>query len=144
MEYQEYRKQLKDCPFCKEIVPLSETKNFYITLARAPYIKDHILIIPKRHVVFLNELTNEENRELRETINERNTTLLKHYDGTSILLRDAHENGTSGKSIGHLHAHIIPDCWIWALNGNNEEDRFFFEQKEYENLINEAKKKFLW
>lgn len=143
MEYQQYREQLKSCPFCNKMETISETKNFYVTLARAPYTKDHILIIPKRHVIFLNELTKEEQQELRETVNERNNIMLKHYNGTSILLRDSHENGTSGKSIGHLHAHIIPDCWIGAMNGNNGDDRIFFEQQEFENLINEAKKKFL-
>ena len=144
MEYQQYREQLKSCPFCNKMETISETKNFYVTLARAPYTKDHILNIPKRHVIFLNELTKEEQQELRETVNERNNIMLKHYNGTSILLRDSHENGTSGKSIGHLHAHIIPDCWIGAMNGNNGDDRIFFEQQEFENLINEAKKKFLW
>ena len=142
MEYSEYRSQLTSCPFCNEIIPISETKNFYITLARAPYTKDHILVVPKKHVIFLNELTKEEQQELRETVNVRNNIMLKHYHGTSILLRDAHENGTSGKSIGHLHAHIVPDCWIGALTGDNEDDRHFFEEDEYQELIQDAKNRF--
>ena len=142
MEYSEYRSQLTSCPFCNDTQILWEDNNFYVTLARAPYIKDHILIIPKKHVIFLNELTQEEQHQLWDIVNKRNNILLKHYNGTSILLRDSHENGTSGKSIGHLHAHIVPDCWIGALTGDNGDDRHFFEEDEFTELIQDAKNRF--
>ena len=85
------------CPFCNtsDEKALDETANFYVILARAPYVKDHILIISKRHVTFLNELTKEEQQEMWELVNTRNTFMQKEHEGTSILLRDTHAKGIS-------------------------------------------------
>jgi diadenosine tetraphosphate (Ap4A) HIT family hydrolase len=58
MKYDDYLlKVLKDeCPFCdiKEEYVIEKSKCFTILLARAPYIKDHILIVPNRHLVRLS------------------------------------------------------------------------------------------
>jgi diadenosine tetraphosphate (Ap4A) HIT family hydrolase len=100
MDYGTYTANLDQenhCPFCRmsddEI--LDETENFYAVLARAPYVKDHILIISKRHVTFLNELTKEEQQEMWDLVNTRNTFMQEEHEGTSILLRDTHAKGIS-------------------------------------------------
>ncbi len=64
MKYDDYLlKILKDeCPFCdvkKEYV-IEKSRYFMVVLARAPYIKDHILIVPNRHLVRLSEITPKE------------------------------------------------------------------------------------
>ena len=60
----EYKvKVLKDeCPFCdvkKEYV-IEKSEYFTVLLARAPYVRDHILMVPNRHLVRLSEITPKE------------------------------------------------------------------------------------
>lgn len=133
MEYQKALATiLKDtfCPFCilsKDEI-LEETKRFMVILARAPYCKDHILIIPKRHVVFFRELKWLERRELLRLVEIWNRKLETKHEGTSILLRDGKADGKSGKSVNHLHLHIIPDCQVGVANA---EFRDFFSDAKY-------------
>ena len=147
MDYGMYTANLDQehhCPFCNmnNEKALDETANFYVVLARAPYVKDHILIISKRHVTFLNELTKEEQQEMWELVNTRNTFMQKGHEGTSILLRDTHAKGISWKSIEHLHAHVIPNCRIGTIDGNGQDDRHFFDREEYLALTHDLKNRF--
>jgi diadenosine tetraphosphate (Ap4A) HIT family hydrolase len=82
--------QDKHCPFChfEEKNIITQSKYFYITFARAPYAPDHILIIPKRHVILLKELKKAERKELRSLTEERNEKLKQNHTSTSILIRD--------------------------------------------------------
>lgn len=78
------------CPFCdmpKEFI-LEHSDYFYVTLARAPYIKDHLLIIPKRHVVLFNDLSRDEIQNLMQLITEWNKKLHQRHQDTNLLLRD--------------------------------------------------------
>lgn len=146
MDYESYLSSIDqntNCPFCKrdENLLLWESENFYVTLAKAPYVKDHLLIIPKKHVVFLHELTKEEQNELRSEVQKRNIALQKIHEGTTIILRDSQVNASSGKSISHLHVHIVPDCWIGALTGANDNTRKCYSTQEMEEQIIDLKQR---
>jgi len=108
MEYREYLKTLTRCPFCFEIEDRFIQKNdqAILTYSLAPYHKHHLLIVPKRHVENLCDLTWEENVSIMALIVTGLNILnkLDHHDCT-VLARDTLSHG---KSIPHLHYHIIP------------------------------------
>lgn len=47
-----------------------------------------------------------------------------------------------GKSINHLHLHLVPDCDISPEN-NKDEKREFYEDGKFDKVIAQMKKKFL-
>ena len=109
-----------DCPFCnipKEYI-LEKGKYFTVILARAPYIQDHLLIVPNRHLIFLQEMTKSELSSLMNLINKWTKKLEKIHKETSVLLR---------KSIDHLHFHLIPDCPVFSKNSWGE--RIFYSER---------------
>lgn len=118
MYYEDYLQSFSQdeyCPFChitKEEI-LEETKHFFVIPNRAPYNSpDHILIIPKKHIILLKELKKAELKQLRELTETRNQKLQQQHKGTTMLIRDSLFNQEVGKSISHLHLHIIPDIDI--------------------------------
>lgn len=123
MRYDDYLlKVLKEeCPFCdvKKCYILEKWKYFTVLLARAPYVKDHVLIVPNRHLVRLWEITREEWEFLIPTIEKWVKKLEKIHKEVNILLRDWVVNWVIWKSINHLHIHLIPDhpvyssVWWW-------------------------------
>ncbi|MCR4327572.1 MAG: HIT domain-containing protein [Nanoarchaeota archaeon] len=136
-------KIVDNCFFCqvygdgKEVE--SENNHFYTRFDRFPITPGHIEIIPKRHVVTLDELTPHEwaslNPIIKETLdrivssnleekyfefleNPINSSsenfLRKAVESPFIHLRpDAYTHGindgeASGRTVHHLHWHIIP------------------------------------
>jgi len=67
---------------------IHENEHMYIIPARAPYVEDHILIIPKRHVIFLKELTHPELISLHELVDIRTNKLHTKHEAVNLLLRD--------------------------------------------------------
>lgn len=99
------------CPFCampQEFI-LEKSDFFFIALARAPYTKNHLLIIPNRHVVLFNDLSREEVQNLMQLVSKRTEKLHKKHTDINLLLRDGFVGGTIGKSVDHMHFHLIPD-----------------------------------
>lgn len=121
MIYNDYLlRVLKDeCPFCdiKEDYILEKWKYFTVLLARAPYIHDHVLIVPNRHFVRLWEMTAAESKSLIIMIEKWTKNLEKIHREVNILLRDGVANGIIWKSIDHLHFHLVPDCEIYSGSG---------------------------
>ena len=120
MQYREYLLNVLkgDCPFCdikKEFI-LEKWKHFTVILSRAPYTKDHLLIVPHRHIIRMKEIKPEERWTLIPLIEKWTKKLEKLYQEVNLLLRDWVANWTSGKSINHLHFHLVPDCEISAKN----------------------------
>jgi diadenosine tetraphosphate (Ap4A) HIT family hydrolase len=115
MLYDNYLKKLKICPFCesKDRV-LLENKYAYLTYAKAPYHKHHLLVTPKRHVESLFDISKNEQKDIDELL-KTGTKILKKlkYNNFTILVR---EGDNSNKSIKHLHYHLIPSDPIGDLN----------------------------
>lgn len=129
------------CPFCD--MPskfiLESSQYFFVTLARAPYIKDHLLIIPHRHVVLFNDLSTKEVKDLMSLVSKRDDFLHQTHSDINLLLRDGFVGGKVGKSVNHMHFHLIPDLAI----GHEEKswtEREFLSEKEYLKRIQAIKK----
>lgn len=118
MQYSDYLLNVLkwSCPFCnikKEYI-LEKWKHFTVILARAPYAPDHLLIVPNRHIIRLKEIESEERETLVPLIEKWTKKLEKIHKEVNLLLRDWVANWVSGKSIDHMHFHLVPDCEIYA------------------------------
>lgn len=120
MKYDDYLlKVLKDeCPFCKikKEYTIDKSKYFTVLLARAPYIHDHILIVPNRHLVRLSEITPKERWDLILVIEKWMRKMETIHNEVNLLLRDWKAHWIVWKSIDHLHFHIVPDIPIYSTN----------------------------
>jgi ATP adenylyltransferase len=85
----------------------------YLVLNRFPYNPGHLLAVPFREVVELEELSAEERADLMEEVvlAKRLLTDAMKPDGVNI---GYNLGSAAGGSIAHLHAHIVP-----RWNGDN-------------------------
>lgn len=137
---QKYWKDFDPFLHIKKNEIIDEWKHFFIIAARAPYIIDHLLIIPKRKVYILKELNNLELIEMHTLIDTRAYKLHTKHNSVNLLLRDGLVWWKSNKSVNHLHFHLIPDCEIGTKQ--IDDNRLFLEDKEYWELTNKIKKLF--
>jgi diadenosine tetraphosphate (Ap4A) HIT family hydrolase len=84
-----------------------ETKQFMVIYDARPMLPGHSLIIPKRHILHITDLTNEEILELRVLLRKLIPRLLKSYNADSYNIAvNAGEH--AGMAVKHLHFHILP------------------------------------
>lgn len=102
------------CPFCeeKDVYAIDENEYAVVLPARAPYREDHILICPKRHGDFLQEYSQRELEDLYSLLTKWEVLLQKKHGEVVTFLRQGKNFGTTGKSLSHLHRHIIPQFKI--------------------------------
>jgi diadenosine tetraphosphate (Ap4A) HIT family hydrolase len=120
MQYDQFLKESPPgCPFCRHeafdpTVLITQNRKMLLTVAKAPYVRDQLLIIPKRHIERFSDLTFLELLYYWKMIvwAEKRLTSLG-YTGYSQLLR---EGDGVGKSIPHLHFHLIPGHEVHIQN----------------------------
>ncbi len=122
---------------------IDETENFLVIAARAPYIENHLLIVPKKKIYVLKELDHREQVEMFQLLEDWNLRLHQNHADVNLLLRDGLVGWNTQKSVNHLHFHLIPDCPIWAEGGLNGEGREWFDDDEYINITKNIRDKFL-
>lgn len=121
MLYKEFLKTISKCPFCEVPISriISEDSNAILTYSIAPYHKHHLLAITKRHIENFKDLNEEETKSIDTFLHKGVEMLIKlGYKDYTILLRNGN---ISGKSVPHLHYHIIPAVIIGDLDHNNDE-----------------------
>ena len=139
MLYTKFLKEMNGCPFCelnkKEIIKLN--KHAILTLARAPYSKDHLLIIPKKHETHFSKLSIKEQLAIQKLVFYALKRLVKKHKNVSVIYREG-ENGMKGigKSISHLHIHLIPKIKVGLLDIKDRQREFMTEK----NLVSATKK----
>lgn len=84
-----------------------EDELFGICVNLYPYNAGHILIFPKRHVLDLRELTDDEEKQYFRLLKTSLNILDKLYQpgGYNIGFNIGE---ASGASVAHLHQHIVP------------------------------------
>ncbi|MFA6463511.1 MAG: HIT domain-containing protein [Candidatus Paceibacterota bacterium] len=117
MDYEkDFLKIPRTCPFCKpkENDILKSNKSAYLTYALAPYHKDHLLVISKRHITEILDLTDEEVCDIYE-LNKEALIILKKlgYKDISVLIRDG---DNTMKTVDHLHYNIIPNTRLGDID----------------------------
>ncbi|HSX46422.1 MAG TPA: HIT family protein [Patescibacteria group bacterium] len=141
MLYADYLKQLHVCPFCdSKDRAICENPKAYLTYAKAPYHRHHLLVVPRRHMKSFTELTQEEKHAIDNLI-EAGTKVLRQlgYRDYTVLVR---EGESVGKTVEHLHYHIIPHSHIGDLDHDGQPRRILTEKEitsVYDELKNAAK-----
>lgn len=114
-----------NCLFCKIIEGSIPSKTIYeddlvkVFLDINPNTNGHCLIIPKKHIVTVNELDSELTTHILE-VEKKMYKLLKeklNIDGLTIV-----QNNEYGQEVKHYHVHLIPrytnDNWSLTYDQN--------------------------
>jgi ATP adenylyltransferase len=119
-DYIDAKKQ-DGCIFCikgeddeKRLV-LHRTEYSFVIMNPYPYNNGHLMVVPKRHLSNLNDLSSDEMIDLFDTVRNCEAILKERYhpDGLNIGLN-------LGKAAGagvadHLHVHLVPR---WSGDSN--------------------------
>ena len=97
------------CPFCA-LAPeriVHRTEHLYAIRDAFPVAPGHTLLIPRRHVVSLFDVTVVEWVELGQLLVEARAALRSEFqpDGFNIGVNDG---PAAGQTVRHLHVHLIP------------------------------------
>lgn len=102
----------KPCLFCDKDNPekhriIFENELFYARWDNFPVNKGHAEIVPKRHIVSFFDLSKEELIEMFDLLKQTKQFIEEKYhpDGYNIGINDGE---AAGRTIHHLHIHIIP------------------------------------
>lgn len=127
-----------DCLFCKIIngdIPASkvyEDDKVLVFLDINPNTNGHMLIVPKEHVVTVDDINEDLAKHILKVEKEM-YSLLKdklNCEGMTIV-----QNNDLGQEVKHYHVHLIPrykdDCWKMAFRQDN--------LKEVNEILNELK-----
>ena len=140
MLYSKFLKKKHPCPFChltkQEI--LRQNKYAILTFARAPYTKGHLLVVPKKHVLKINKLSKKQKDAVEKLIYYGMKKLHRKYKNVTVLYREGNKKEV-GKSINHVHYHLIPELQIGAQE-KIWKDRKILDEKDYIKKIAELKK----
>ena len=99
------------CIFCKiakrEISAkiITETKNTIAFLDVFPLSRSHTLVIPKQHYERVQDMTNDDNIDLFNTLHKVISKVDKISGSTLLAIHNGKE---SGQEIPHVHVHLIP------------------------------------
>ncbi|MFA5934918.1 MAG: HIT domain-containing protein [Candidatus Paceibacterota bacterium] len=113
-----YKKVIEDikkssiCPFCPENIknihknPIKVEKFWLVTNNMYPYkpAKKHLLLIHKKHIENINDLTKGAWEELLKIVKCENKKL--NIEGGTFMMRFGAPKYT-GSSVLHLHCHLI-------------------------------------
>ena len=96
-----------NCIFCNPTDIVINGEYAYSRLDGFPVSEGHCLIIPKRHVNSIDELSNAELKDLYTVLHQTKILLIETYlpDGFNIGIN---EGEAAGQTVEHLHIHIIP------------------------------------
>ncbi len=141
MLYTKYLKSKPPCPFCNLTKPeiLRQNKYAILTLAKAPYTKDHLLVVPKHHHIKINSLSKDEKDAMEKLIYYGMRKLHKKYKNVTVLYREGNKKEV-GKSIDHAHYHLIPNMQI-GTKDINWRKRKIWDEKTYIQKIKAMKKR---
>lgn len=99
-----------NCPFCfgtrDEDYVITETKYFSIFYNKFPvlWLENHLLVTPKRHIVFTSEMTSEESADLVEV----EKFMKDFYKWSEYFSFIRQSNWWNARSIEHFHYHYLP------------------------------------
>ncbi|MBD3319149.1 HIT domain-containing protein, partial [Candidatus Woesearchaeota archaeon] len=99
------------CPFCDENVILRqqvyETATERVLHNIRPATRGQCLVIPKRHVVRMGELSREEFEQLMGTVHDVSDQLIKYLQ--PVGMNYGWNDGIwAGQSVWHFHVHLMP------------------------------------
>lgn len=138
-KYDNIWKNVGQCAFCNlnDKYVVYEENGIVLTVALYAYIDGHMMIIPRRHVRSVKELTQSEWETMRKMMYIAKKMIRKAHGikGMQIVQKD----GSAAQStVEHLHFHCVPfdspDLSVWNYRKLNftpiENVKKYTEQKE--------------
>ncbi len=105
------KEKSKECIFCKinliENTLIHQTDEMLIILNKFPYNPGHIMIIPKRHVLNIEELSDSEVIKLFQLLKLLKRVLIATHNPQGFNI-GINIGKVAGGSISHLHVHLVP------------------------------------
>lgn len=102
---------MNDCPFCDPDVIKAQTildsTTCFVLYNIRPANKGHCLVIPKRHVTTIKEVTDEELCEVFRLVKKVSETFQDHLHPIGFNY-GFNEGRYAGQRVAHLHIHIMP------------------------------------
>jgi histidine triad (HIT) family protein len=120
------------CPFCEIVTDkkehiLTENKNVFVTLSNPRLMPSHLLVIPKRHVEKISELTKEERNDFFDmTIKMQEKVLESIAPGCDICEHYRPFIPDNTYKVSHLHMHIRPRFL---------DDELYLKVQKFENQV---------
>ena len=106
------------CPFCDDLRPRIRSNHYAIAVYDAfPVNPGHVLILPKRHVAMLTELSREEFLGCFELVHQISPELIIETNANGFNV-GANIGLAAGQTVMHAHIHVIP-----RFNGDVEDPR---------------------
>lgn len=125
-EYLEWSKTLtgEGCMLCdweKQQIVLNEFAHWVLVYSVAPYKKYNMMLVPKRHIEFMHDVSGEEFEDLRFVMARCYDYFHRISTNSEYmwLWRTRDETFGSkpgeklGKRLNHLHLHFIPEVTRW-------------------------------
>lgn len=110
------------CPFCDEqrnknigVINksriIAETEDFIVFPTTGGFVENYQLIVPKKHINCIGELSLIQLKELKEIILWQKEINEKYFNSNSSMFEHGslHPCNENGKSIVHAHLHIFPN-----------------------------------
>ncbi|MDD3648388.1 MAG: NUDIX domain-containing protein [Candidatus Dojkabacteria bacterium] len=109
--YDDIWKKVGKCVFCdlRDRYIIFEKNGVVLTTNLFPYTDAHLLIIPRRHIEYVKEFTNEEWEALRGVMYVAKKVLRKVFKKKNLwfIYREG-ALGQAQKTVGHLHIQVVP------------------------------------
>lgn len=120
-----------DCPFCTiDKLKTRIVKNYkhcFVVLSNPRLVDGHLLVIPKRHVEKLSQLTKVESSEIIKALTEFEEKLLDKYSsGCDIRSNYRPFMKQNWVKVNHLHFHLQP---------REFEDELYQKAQKYEKRL---------
>jgi ATP adenylyltransferase len=120
------RKLIKNegCVFCTaaksqapnlETLCVHQTKHSMVVLNKYPYNSGHVLILPKRHIGNILDLSNEEWVDLQNLVRKTFAVVEKTYQPAGMNMGLNHGAVAGAGLPDHVHYHLVPR-WAGDLN----------------------------
>jgi histidine triad (HIT) family protein len=125
---------MTDCIFCKiskgdvSADKIYEDKDFLVFLDLRPVSHGHILIIPKEHVVWMQEASDETISKIF-VLTKKIMLAMKNGLPCDYVLESV-----AGNEVPHFHIHLIPR---YFNDGLKEFPRIDYKNSEHQNEIKE-------
>lgn len=106
----------EDCFLCSLPRSAADTNSYvlhrgahcYVLLNRYPYTNGHLMIVPFRHLPFLEDLNDEESIEMMLLARRAQTALRQAYRPEGFNLGMNLGSCAGAGVAGHLHLHLLP------------------------------------